>query len=60
MRSAIAALSIGIYKVVQPGLDQLAEVEGLAVANCGKYVQDKAFKCKGSIFRIWPTRSDAS
>jgi len=28
MRSAIAALSIGIYKVVQPGLDQLAEVEG--------------------------------
>jgi hypothetical protein len=42
MRSAIAALSIGIYKVVLPGLDQQAEVEGLAVAQCGKYVQDKA------------------
>ena len=28
--------------------------------HCGKDVQDKAFKCKGSIFRIWPTRSDAS
>jgi hypothetical protein len=43
MRSAIAALSMGIYKVVQPGLDPLAEVEGLAVAHCGKYVHDKAF-----------------